>query len=823
MAQGFRKYKKSIRSKTLLAFILGCMAILISWGILEISFSRMTRLTNQMSEQDPPLKLVHQIFREMITLDQIQRSPVFRQAKTDEKVFKEQSDKVHQLLDSLMHSSQVIPGQLKRIDSMKVILEKRNLLFTDYLRLQKAVLKNDTIARHLKWMTQRIREAALQADSLVATEHTVTTTVIQPLDTFVSVQNSRPSLWQWLWGRKKKEAEVLKMQKLITREKNITTDTLTLRKEDSLLENAASVIIEAEVKRDHQQLALKNQQLELIAAGEIFMHQLSQLLKEIEEKEALRARQNAEHIAATMHTGLRRIHILVIVFIAGAAILVYFIFSDIFRMDAYRQELTLAKENAEKNAVEKQRFLAGMSHELRTPLQAIIGFSEQMKEQDAANTGDIEMVYQAGRYLLRTVNEILDYSRVASGKYLLHDHPFHMASLLTEVKNMMHVKARQKGLAFHYTSSVPGNTWYTGDAYRLQQILFNLLDNAVKFTQKGSVALSVNHTDEPEGTLFSIVISDTGSGITETEQQKIFEEFERAQTASGTQGSGLGLAIVKELVALHNGSISLHSRPGNGSTFKIQLRYPRAEPPGTGKGPEALTGLINPHALIWVIDDDPAIRKLCKAILEKQQIAHEVYASGQALPAEIPSSLALVLLDIRMPGENGYKVCQRIKEKTSVPVIALTAQVLPEEKEEIRQNGFEEILPKPFTTQELLKTIIRWTKQEEKAPERVKKKIADTTGEEGPLYHTILDTFCRETSQDTAALRQALHQNNREEITELLHRLAGRLSQFDAGETGGKARKLEVLLRNGQDIEIVKPSIETFCLQVTALLRDLQG
>src|SRR5690606_24504477 len=246
---------------------------------------------------------------------------------------------------------------------------------------------------------------------------------------------------------------------------------------------------------------------------------------------------------------------IILAFFLITTIMLYLILGDIRRNNAYRLALEAAKEEAEYHAAAKQRFLANMSHELRTPLQSIIGYSEQLKQEHPVEDTKIDAIYQSSEHLLQIVNEILDYSRITSGKIVLNEKPFSVEDLANSVVAVMKTQAHAKGLTLDFNTRILGSGDVLGDAFRIKQILFNLLGNAIKFTDQGKVTLNVSTVVYANKTELNIVIKDTGKGIPAEDLERIFNDFEQSENAnSGVYfGSGLGLSIVKAICESMNG------------------------------------------------------------------------------------------------------------------------------------------------------------------------------------------------------------------------------------------------------------------------------
>jgi Signal transduction histidine kinase len=261
----------------------------------------------------------------------------------------------------------------------------------------------------------------------------------------------------------------------------------------------------------------------------------------------------------------------------------------------------------------------------------------------------------------------------------------------------------------HIELSEQNQTVY-GDPFRLKQILLNLLNNAVKFTNAGSISLKINAAYAGKTAHYTFEVKDTGIGISQTDQDRIFNEFEQAPTEQLSQGSGLGLSIVKALVELQGGNIKVNSIQNAGATFSVLIPYSLNDS-GQSMAGNSLDALAKaPPRLVWVIDDDSFILELCAEVLKKYNIDYKLFYSAKDLLEEpVPEELSHVLMDIRMPEYSGMELVKMMKVKVQhaqeVQFIALTAQVLPEEVGDIFAAGFDALVRKPFVVEELLLTL----------------------------------------------------------------------------------------------------------------------
>ncbi len=801
-----KKHSGSIARKVIFAFLLAAAAVVVSWGLTQGTFLRMLQTVHSMGEPSPKLQFVNQVFREVVKLDQLQRTQALISDRQPYNIFLKESQHLQHMLDTLRMMSRDNHGQLPRIDSMKSLLRERDRLLLNYIRLRSDVIKNDTLSVQIRRLSDLLSADSTRFDNSVVTTEMKTTTIIEPVDSVIRAPEQKQSFWDRLVG-KKKEPEVVRMQRLIQEDLKIHIDTLAIAKEDSLIQEISTGIATIESDMQQKREGLLSQQMQLSRSGNVLISQVLIMLQDIETEEMDLVTEKNIRASELVNTGIGRLKLIVFLFMSGAGLLLFFIFADIAKSNRYRTELIAAKEEAEQLGKVKERFLANMSHELRTPLQTIIGTAEQMKLSGASVPADVDVIYQSSQHLLQSVNEVLDYSRITSGSVTLDSSSFDMEQLLQEVAASIKILAERKGLDFIF---VPGDPLaaplYLGDAFRLKQILYNLLGNAIKFTDKGKVSFRLEHIDFPRRTTFVFSIADTGAGIAPEDHDKIFRQFERIAPDS-RQGTGLGLSIVRELVDAFKGAISLESEPGKGSVFTVNISLPKARVADTRPEQDDKVS-TSFRERVWVVDDDAFILNLCSGILTKYGIAHQCFHNAaDLLKAPADKQIHTILMDIRMPGMDGYALLETLRSMpafSATRVIALTAQAMPDEKEKIRKQGFDGLLMKPFLEKDLLALFdmipappMQDTQNAVPLPATFS-PIIDMAGGDAALIRKTLGSYIDTTREDLRLLRACVSSENRQGLIDILHRLAGRTGQMGAGKLSAVLRQTEIQLRNAQ-------------------------
>ncbi len=408
---------------------------------------------------------------------------------------------------------------------------------------------------------------------------------------------------------------------------------------------------------------------------------------------------------------------------------------EIFRQTAFnklrglqmRQELELAykeREVAEKTALLKQQFMANMSHEIRTPMNAIVGMTRLLLDKDPApeQLKYLNAIRQSADNLLVIINDILDFSKLEAGKIQLEKIPFSLAAIMANVREVLWMKAEEKGLDFRTAVDPQIPEILTGDPTRLTQILLNLAGNAVKFTEKGHISLRATLTHRtPDDARVRFAVEDTGIGISPEYVSQIFESFTQAgsDTARKFGGTGLGLTISKQLVDLMDGALSVESEKGTGTTFFVEINFPLAEemnPEGAGDtSPEALTlPDYFADARILVVEDNEFNRMVAEdTLLDLLPDAQLSFAeNGQiAVDALREKAFDLVFMDVQMPVMDGVQATRIIRKELpqpacSTPIIAMTANVLREDVDKYLSAGMNAYVPKPFAVDDLKRAML---------------------------------------------------------------------------------------------------------------------
>ena len=610
-------------------------------------------------------------------------------------------------------------------------------------------------------------------------------------------------------------------------------------------------------QKETEMLNTRISSLRVIGSG--LSQRVNQLLENIEHDE-----QEAARTKLMQEEEIRKEAAETMAKIAIAAFVLVLVFSiviarDITRNNHYRRELEKAKSYAENLLVAREKLMLTITHDIKAPAGSIIGYIDLLIRlvNDRRQQFYLSNMKSSAQHLLALVTSLLDYHRLEAGKMDLHPVAFNPHELLTDIYNSFLPLAEKKQLQLDFKEKLPETLTLEGDPFRIRQIVENLLSNALKFTAAGGITLQAEY----HGNQFVFSVSDTGCGMTASEQERIFKEFTRLSSAQGQEGFGLGLSITRKLVELLLGRIDIESAPGKGSTFKVSMPLPSISPKPAPDTKEPSITLPKIHLRIAIIDDDRIQMHLTEAMLhnaEEEVKGLKVETVCCEQPEELIEQLKnrtfdLVFTDIQMPAMNGFELLHHLRSQDfaqaqSIPVIAITARGDMNE-DDFQQKGFAGMLQKPFNQSELKKVV-----KNALTHLTVSDNIPDTLPVQMETYETsphtdqpynfspltafseddpeaakeILRTFAQETQKNMEKLQAAISNKDMEALCATAHKMLPTFLMIEAQ----KAIPLLKWLEQQRGTQTYTPEAEQAAETVIAetkqvlackILKDIEG
>ena len=535
---------------------------------------------------------------------------------------------------------------------------------------------------------------------------------------------------------------------------------------------------------------------------------------------------------------LRRTLVLTIIVLLLVISVILFIMSRYEKKSRLAQELNQKAETAAAANEAKSTFLSNMSHEIRTPINAVLGMNEMiLRESREPNVIEYaENIHTAGNTLLGLINDILDFSKIEAGKMEIIPVDYDLSSVFNDLVNMIHTRADAKGLKLLLDFDQETPKLLYGDEIRIKQVITNILTNAVKYTEKGSVTFSVKFErvpDDPDSVLLCVAVKDTGIGIKPEDMEKLFSKFERIEEKRNrnVEGTGLGMTITLNLLEKMGSSLQVESTYGVGSTFsfKLRQRVVKWEPLGDYKASyqELLKGhkkyrekFTATEALVLMVDDNPMNLTVFKSLIKQTRVQVDTANDGdEGLLLAKEKKYDIIFLDHMMPGKDGIETLHELKKQESgpnrnTPVICLTANAISGAREQYIEAGFNDYLTKPIDTDKLEEMLLTYLPQEKmqeageevmvQENEEIPESLAPLQGAEWldmrigiknsgsvEAYLPLLKIFYESIDETEQAIEGFYAERNIKDYTIKVHALKSSARIIGAQEFGEEAQLLE--------------------------------
>jgi len=522
--------------------------------------------------------------------------------------------------------------------------------------------------------------------------------------------------------------------------------------------------------------------------------------------------------------------------------------SDITERYLYGLHLIEAIQKAELAEQLQEQFLANMSHEIRTPMNGIIGMTNILLNSPMSNEQKdfVHIIKKSSDSLMVLINDILDLSKIKAGKLRIENIDFRLRETVEQTISTFRVLINDKGLKLRTSVDLSIPDSLTGDPHRLNQILNNLISNAIKFTAAGEISFEIkpiNHIENEIELLFSI--SDTGIGIPQEKLESIFESFSQAESGTSRKfgGSGLGLSITKKLIEMQNGSIEVKSIPGKGTDFNFTIKYAIPAHTVAKQYDNIKQETLNEGGLsgkrVLVVEDNEANQKVIYHMLDKIGIDADLADNGKVAIKLLEDGFQydLVIMDLQMPEMDGFETTEYIRQnlKLTIPIIAMTASALRNEKIKCMELGMNEYLNKPFVPADLFRELRRFLlKKEEVITENNQPEVYTESKKLYSLNHLIelddLDCLCEvlhifleSTPVIMNEINEAIVLKNWEEVYKKAHKLKSSIGVLQMGKLMSVISKIESDAKekkNLEEIPVYFEKAQEFLSQVTPIIKD---
>lgn len=808
---------RSIRAKVATGYILLIAILLFSVWYVYQEMEQLSAPDQYEAELNLKRKATNNLLAQLYQAEIISQS-LSTGRLDDYPLYKKASTKARAATDSL--KSLITDSlQLLRIDSIADLLVRKDRNIADLLRM----IRN---ANGDKLYRKSLENIISQQDSLLTNRQVQRKEVVKKSSYTI---------------KKKKKGFFKRLGELFVPGKNdstvvtntsreFVTDTLVqaFSPADTVVNILKDIQSKVSGERREAEEEYRNRSNAIRYNGLVVNHKINRIIQDFEEEETSRSLAKLEHEKTIRRKSVRTISWIAITAVLLSGGFLILIWQDITRSNRYRSQLEAARRKAEELLAAREKLMLTITHDIKAPAGSILGYADLLSRltKEERQLFYLANMKSSSEHLLRLVNDLLDFHRLDSNKMEVNRIAFNPRQLLEEILTSFDPAARRKELQLDREIDPLLDGHFLSDPFRIRQIAGNLLSNALKFTQHGSVTFKAWYT----GKYLRFTVKDTGCGIPAGEQEKIFREFTRLKNAQGEEGFGLGLSITRMLVSLLEGEISLTSNVGEGTEFTVLLPLqPATEPHSPDREPAPGLPLL-PHGLnVLLIDDDRIQLDLTKAMLGQLHVAARCCQSPEELFVLLKEeSFDLLFTDVQMPGLNGFELLTRLRDSEipqagTIPVIAVTARG-DLDREYFLSKGFAGCLHKPFSLDELARAAALLPQINGKrltdAPDELNLGALTAFSEDDPeAAAEILHTFAAESEKDCRKMEDALKSGNIRAIAATAHKILPLFTLI------GASRCIEPLrwLEKQRDAETLTPVAEEKTQFLIGEIRRLTG
>jgi signal transduction histidine kinase/CheY-like chemotaxis protein len=701
--------------------------------------------------------------------------------------YEQVNQNIQERLSYLQDYSLTSEDEKLMLDSISTLANEKLLIWEKILALHRV---SEDASKSFSELYSRIDSSRVEPDTIIVAE----------------TPEEKKGLLRKIFGGKKKKEEATEQVQVQPADTNIIQKE-TIKQE----------IAEIEQKMLDTRQALSNREKDLLEQNIELTKLLNiqiDFLEKQEQKKLLLKTEEADRQAALTYKRLALFTIASVIFL----LMVLFLFYRYLNQSrTYQTILSQAKTEAEKLAKAKELFVATVSHEMRTPINAIYGLTEQLikRADDKKTRTDLEIIHRSTEHLISLVNDTLDFSKIETQKMELNHVDFSLDELLEEVIILNQNNANSKQLELKLETMVQPPLVLCGDAFRLKQVLINLINNAIKFTDNGSITIQAYTLEKDDENIWAIFkVTDTGIGISKENYKLIFDDFVQLETdlSKKQKGAGLGLSIVKKLIDIQGGNISVDSELNKGTTITVQIPYKKGDPGRIKK--VVRRELVVPERFknlsFLIVDDEDFNRYLLRNILTKWGGKVTECTNGQeAVDLCVMKAFDAIFMDVRMPVLNGLDASKQILQlNPGNKIIALTASNKTEDIDLCKNVGMHNFLSKPFSEQELfdvLQLTLETKMEMKETPATVDLTELKRMSNGDPKFvKEMVEIFIRSSESGVKSIRKNLQSKDWTMIRESAHKMAAPAKHMKVESLYSTIKKIEQEAEAAQDEKIIK-------------------
>jgi len=837
-----------IKPKVFLGFVIILSIAAVALFVTYKAFDELSETRNSLSNPSQKLIMLNSIIADIYEAESNIRTYTLTQNESYLSLYLSFMSTINHKVDSLRVLALANPVQAEKVKFIQDLLKRKQRVLNELVVLK----QDDQTSRFYQKALEQVEMINLDSIQESAVITSVTTTRTSQRDSVISrvaEENTQSGLGRFFsWFSKREPTDSIITKLIVEVETQIDTlERSVMSPSDSLLNQVVKILTEIQTQQEMSLYNIGEKELELLRSDKEIMDQIRTIVALLEREELMNSIRLAEEVDLAVESSTKLLLVLGAIAFVMFVLFTALIFRDVSKANFYRNQLFNAKQYAEKLLRVKEEFLANMNHEIRTPLSAIVGLSKQLRDQALSDKQQfiVDSLNSSSQHLLDIVNDILDLSKIEGGYLRFEKSPFNPFVVAAEVTRTFLLKAQEKGVEL-VVEEGKDDVVVLGDAFRLKQVLINLVGNAIKFTNSGRIDVSVSiETSSNSAVICRFKVADTGIGIPKDKIETIFEEFSQVDSSTTRLygGTGLGLAIVKKLTELQGGTVDVQSEQGKGSIFTVSMPYVVVE----GKAQDKNEVMAHetpqlPHDLsVVVVDDDPISQMLVEEMLKTLGAKPKVFGNPFDALNEIKlNPPSIVLTDIQMPMMSGFDMVKKIntiRRAKRPSVIALTANSTSSNQDKYIDAGFHCAITKPFNEITLYNTI---------APilglSTVKNKVihsADRTegysiaevrrfsGDDDQSTCEILQSFIDNSMANVKYLKMFVEQKNWKGIGEVAHRMKSAFRQLKVDGLGQMLEELENIEPSTVDDQWLQTTVAEVLAEVkkvqTLLRRDINS